>query len=77
MKYKITPANNLRSLLPQLPKECYVESDTPLTIGEIAVQLGIPSLLVVAGLIEKTLYPLDKIVENEAEIVLLGPVAGG
>lgn len=77
MKYKVIPANNLRSLYPQLPKESIVESDRPLTVSEIAIKVGIPTLMVVAGQIDNKLYQLDEIVGKDSEVVIYGPVAGG
>jgi hypothetical protein len=77
MKYQVSLANNLRVLQPDLSKESTVESPVPLTINEIAAKAGVYSLLMVAGLIDGALYPLDKPVLQDAEIVLLGPVAGG
>lgn len=77
MRYNVSLANNLRVLQPDLPIESIVESLAPLTINEIAVKAGVHSLLLVAGIIEGALYPLDKPVLQDSEIVLLGPVAGG
>jgi hypothetical protein len=77
MKYQVSLANNLRVLQPDLPIESIVESPAPLTINEIAAKVGVHSLLMVAGIIGGALYPLDEPVRKDAEIVLLGPVAGG
>jgi len=77
MQYTVNLANNLRTLFSELPQQIKVNSDTSLTIFEIANKAGIPDLLVVGGIIDGKLYPLDQPVEQESDIVLLGPVAGG
>lgn len=77
MKYTVNLANNLKTLFPALPVQCTVESPAPLTIYQIAGQAGVPSLLLVGGIIDGTLCKLDMPVEEDCELVLLGPVAGG
>lgn len=77
MEYNISVANNLRMLLPELSQQIMIKSCRPLTIFEIAQEAGIPHLLVVGGIIEGKFHPLDQPVEQESQIVLLGPVAGG
>lgn len=77
MKYTVNLANNLKTLFPALPVQCTVESSTPLTIYQIAGQAGVPSLLLVGGIIDGTLCKLDMPVGEDCELVLLGPVAGG
>lgn len=75
--YKVHLANNLSTLYPHLPKECEVEVDSALTIVEIAKRTGIPSLLLVGGIIEEALYSPEDLIKKDASIVLLGPIAGG
>lgn len=77
MTYKVSIANNLRALKPELPKYTTVESSCSLSVNDIAARLGIPHLLVVGGIIQGQLHPLDQPVEKDAAIVILGPVAGG
>lgn len=77
MKYEVSLANNLRVLIPALPKQKTVESSLPLTLFEIAGRVGVSSLLLVAGVIDGAIFPLDEPVEKDAQILLLGPVAGG
>jgi len=77
MQYTVNIANNLRTLVPGLPQKVLVNSDYALTVFEIAQRAGIPQLLVVGGIIDGRLHPIDQPVEQESEIVLLGPVAGG
>lgn len=77
MTYKVNIANNLRALLPGLSQHLTVESTRSLNIYEIATKAGVPHILVVGGIIEGRLHPLDQLVEKETEILLLGPVAGG
>lgn len=77
MKYTINLANNLVMLFPDLPRKVSLRSASALTIEEIAVKVGVSPLLLVGGLIHSTLCQPDHRVEEDAEIVLLGPVAGG
>lgn len=77
LEYKVNIANNLRALQPELPKQILVQSSTPLTINEIATKTGVYSLLLVGGVVDKAIYPLDQPIKINAEILLIGPVAGG
>lgn len=77
MRYKINLANNLVTLFPDLPRKVSLQSASALTIQEIAAKVGVPSLLLVGGLIQSSLCQPDHRVEENAEIVLLGPIAGG
>jgi len=77
VKYTITLANNLVMLFPDLPHKVALQSASALTIEEIAAKIGVSPLLLVGGLIHNTLCRPDHRIEEDAEIVLLGPVAGG
>ncbi len=77
MKYTVSIANNLRILQPELAKEMTICSDTALTISEIAAKAGIYSLLLVGGIVDQAVYPLDQPIKMDTKIVLIGPVAGG
>ena len=77
MKYRINLANNLVMLFPDLSSTVFLRSSSALTIKEIGAKVGVPHLLLVGGLIDSTLLQPDDKVEQDADIVLLGPVAGG
>ena len=77
MKYQINIANNLITLQPELPRYEAIQSQKPLTINEIAVRLGVAPLLIVVAVVDGAIHPLDKPIERDAKIGLLGPIAGG
>lgn len=77
MNYTVNLANNLVCLFPDLPRSTALKSSSVLTIQEIAVKIGVPPLLLVGGIINSALFQPEHRVESDAEIVLLGPVAGG
>lgn len=77
MKYSIRLTNNIRTLQPELAERTAVDSAEPLTPREIASRVGIHPLLLAAGVINGEAHPLDRPVEVDAEIILLGPIAGG
>lgn len=77
MEYKVNIANNLRVLQPELPQYITVQSAKPLTVNEIAIRTGIHPLLLVGGIVDQAIHPVDQPIMTDAEIVLIGPVAGG
>lgn len=77
MNYSISLANNIRTLQPELVERTAIQSAEPLTPREIATRVGIHPLLLSAGVINGESHSLDRPVEVDAEIILLGPIAGG
>lgn len=77
MNYTICLANNIRTLQPDLAEKTVIEAAEPLTPREIASRVGIHPLLLAAAIINGEVHPLDRPVEVDAEIILMGPIAGG
>lgn len=77
MHYQVNITHNLRCLQTGLPETAEVTSDSPLSIAQITGQLGVNPLLIVVAVVEGKARSLDYIVEKDAAINLIGPVAGG
>jgi len=77
IKAKVLLSANLRAILEGKPEVITVEIDQPMSIKELLVQIDINPLVVVMALVNGTKRSKDFRIEHDAEITLLGPVAGG
>ena len=77
MRITIKISNTLRHIVDGLPSELVVEKSAPLTVGQLATHLKIPTVLVVIAFVDGIKCPLDYRLTEDAEIALIGPVAGG
>lgn len=77
MRIAVKISNSLCQIVEGLPGELIVEKSEPLTVGQLAVDLNIPPVLIVVALVDGIKCPLDFRLTTNAEIDLIGPIAGG
>ena len=77
MRIAVRISNSLRQIVEGLPGELVVEKSGPLTVGQLAAELKIPRVLIVLALVDGVKCPLDFELTQNAEIDLIGPIAGG
>ena len=77
MRITVKISNTLRHIVDGLPREQVVEKSAPLTVAQLATYLNIPTLLIVIAFVDGVKCPLDFKITEDAEISLIGPIAGG
>ena len=77
MKINVQISGTLRGIIDGLPREVTIEKTAPLTIGQLAADLGIPPILIVIAFVGGVKRDLNHQLNDDAEIYLMGPVAGG
>ena len=77
MRITVKISNTLRHIVDGLPSELIVEKSAPLTVGQLATHLKIPTVSVVIAFVDGIKCPLDYRLTEDAEIALIGPIAGG
>ena len=77
MRIAVKISNSLRQIVDGLPGELVVDKSEPLTVGQLAADLNIPRVLIVFALVDGVKCPLDFELTKNAEIDLIGPIAGG
>ena len=77
MLFTIHIAGTIRGIVDNLPRQTVVETTSPSTVGQLAAEIGIPSILIVLAFVNGRKKGLDEPLTEDAEIYLMGPVAGG
>lgn len=78
MKVKIYLSGHLKALFPDQPKEIVLDVEKPISVDDLACQLGITPWIVMSAIINGQSRSKDYLIEEEnAEITLIGPMAGG
>lgn len=78
MKLKIYLSGHLKALFPDQPKEIVINVEKPISVDNLACRLGITPWIVMSAIINGQSRSKDYLIEEEnAEITLIGPMAGG
>ena len=77
MRFTIHIAGTIRGIVDNLPRQTAVETASPPTIRQLAADIGVPPILVVLAFVNGRKRGLDEPLTQDAEIYLMGPVAGG
>ncbi len=77
MNFTIHIAGSIRGIVDNLPRRARVETAAPTTVRKLATGIGVPPILVVLAFVNGRKHGLDEPLTEEAEIYLIGPVAGG
>jgi hypothetical protein len=77
MKLTIYISETIRCVAKDLPKELMVERPESASIRQVAIDIGVPPILIVHALIDGTKKSLDEFVTDDAKICFLGTIAGG
>lgn len=78
MKVKIYLSGHLKSLFPDHPKEIVLDVEKPISVDDLASQLGITPWIIMSAIINGQARSKDYLIEEDnAEITLIGPMAGG
>jgi hypothetical protein len=70
-------SESIRSVVKDLPKTLVVEKSAPATIKQLAMDIGIPSILIVFAMVDGVRKSLDEAIAGDAEIHFFGTIAGG
>ena len=77
MRFTVRISNTLRCITDGLPQKVSVERAEPLTVSQLAAELGVPPILVVNAFVNGVKQDLNHQLIDDAEIAFMGPVAGG
>ena len=77
MKVRIHLSGSLRAILEDKSEEIVVEFDRSLSIKDLLLKIEIPPLMVVKAVMNGRPISKDFRIEDDAEIALIGPMAGG
>ena len=77
MKAKVILTGSLQSILEDRPKEVMLEVDQPVSIRQLLIQMGINPRIVMKVFVDGIQREKGDQIDKEAEIILMGPVAGG
>ena len=77
MRFTVRISNTLRYINNGLPSKVSVEREEPLTVSQLAADLDIPPILIVNAFVNGIKCDLNHQLTDDAEISLMGPVAGG
>lgn len=77
MKITLRLSGGLRAVLTHLPEETTIHLDEPVSLEEILVQAGIKPLLIMAVIVDGERGDKDQVIDHDAVIHLIGPMAGG
>jgi hypothetical protein len=77
MTLTIHVAQSLRGVVNDLPKTIIVGYTERKTLRQLAVDVGIPPILIVFGMINGVKKDLNDIVGADAEVHFLGTMSGG
>ena len=70
-------SENIRSVAKDLPKTVVVEKSTSTTIRKLAMDIGIPTILIVFASVDGVKKNMDEVIAGDAEIHFFGTIAGG
>jgi len=77
MKITLHLSGGLRAVLAHLPEEMRIHMDGPASLREILVKAGINPLLVMLVTVDGKRGEKDQVIDHDARIGLVGPMAGG
>ena len=77
MRLTIHIAETLRSVIKDIPKKVVVYKTEPTTIQQLAIDIGIPPILVVFASVNGIKKNLNDSVAEDAKIHLFSTMAGG
>ncbi len=70
-------SESIRSIANDLPKTVVVEKAASTTIRQLALDIGIPPILIVFATADGVKKGLEEVIAGEAEIHFFGTIAGG
>jgi len=77
MTLTIHVAQTIRSVVKDLPKTIIVEYMESKTLRQLAVDVGVPPILIVFGMINGVKKDLNDIIAADAEVHFFGTMSGG
>jgi hypothetical protein len=77
MTLTIHIADTIRSVAAGLPRTLVVQKPQAMTIRELAVDVGIPPILIVYASVDGVRKSLNDVVAGDANIQFFGTLAGG
>ncbi len=77
MRISLHLSGGLRAVLAHLPETMTLHVDGLASLRDILVRAGINPLLVMVVIVDGERVDKDVVVDQDAEIVLVGPMAGG
>lgn len=77
MTFTVHIASTIRSIVNDLPKTVVVQKGAPLTVRQLAADVGVPHVLIVAALVNDVKTNLNETLAHSAEIHFIGTAAGG
>jgi hypothetical protein len=77
MRITLHLSGGLRAVLEHLPGKMTVDVAEPSALREILVQAGINPLLVMVVTVDGERGEKDQVIDHDAAIGLIGPMAGG
>lgn len=77
MKLSVHISETIRSVVKGLPETTTFENAEGVTLRHLAVQLGVPPILIVFAIVNGVKKNLDDTVSADAEVHFLGTMAGG
>jgi len=70
-------AGTIRSVAPGLPRTLVVEKPEAVTVRELALDVGIPPILIVFASVDGVRKSLNDVISGDATIQFFGTMAGG
>jgi hypothetical protein len=70
-------SESIRSVVKDLPKTVVVEKPASSTIRQLAIDIGIPPILIVFAMVDDVKKSLDEVIAGDAKIHFFGTIAGG
>ncbi len=77
MRITLHLSGGLRAVLEQLPDQVNLEVKGPVSVRDIIIRAGINPLLVVVVTVDGNRGDKEQIIDHDAAIGLIGPMAGG
>jgi hypothetical protein len=77
MRITLHLSGGLRAVLAHLPEEMTIRKEGPASLREILVEAGINPLLVMLITVDGERREKDQVIDHDARIGLVGPMAGG
>jgi hypothetical protein len=77
MTLTIHIADTLRSVATRLPRTLVVQKPEAMTIRELALDVGIPPILIVFASVDGVRKSLNDVITGDATIQFFGTMAGG
>ncbi len=77
MRITLHLSGGLKAVLSHLPEEMSLQLERPASLREILMRAGINPLLVMVVTVDGQRGNKDQVIDHDAEITLIGPMAGG